>query len=147
MGPEYSHRGTICVLPLNAHVDTSAFKKYRPRTGGWYGSTPAPDDGFAKIGLSSSASCSTEDWDGEDVWSHSGVQANTLVAEVGHLGINGLNQDLFMLYLLALVQPSLSGSGEDPFEEEVNSAKCSGLIPLTPEHHLWYDLWKLHLQK
>lgn len=65
--------------------------------------------------------------------------------QVDALGLQDLTQDLFMTYVVALVQPRFLGNGDTPLAADINRKKVAGRIPLKSQNQLWFDLWKYNL--
>jgi hypothetical protein len=92
-----------------------------------------------------SSSVSPGSWGGEDIWSGQDVTSHPVQEQVDALGLQDLTQDLFMTYVIALVQPRLLGNGDTPLAADINRKKVAGRIPVKPQSQLWFDLWKYNL--
>jgi hypothetical protein len=46
---------------------------------------------------------------------------------------------------LAYLNPTLKNNGETPLRHRIDKLKAKGIIPIEPQHHLWYDVWNYTL--
>ncbi|CEP10230.1 hypothetical protein [Parasitella parasitica] len=137
--PSYYFHATLSVQPLTADVKVKQISAFKCKRDGLY--TLARQK-FHKAATSVSASNEGGSWGGGDIWSNYEFIANSLEDEVQMLGLEGLTEDLLMAYILAIVQPKLFSNGETPIQNHINAYKSKGVIPVSPNNHLWFNCWK-----
>ncbi|KAL9536781.1 hypothetical protein MBANPS3_012370 [Mucor bainieri] len=123
---------TLSVQRLDANVDTkniNAFKFTR-----YDGIRNLPSQDFHKAAACVSASNEGGSWGGADIWCEEDFIARSLKEEAALIGIDGLNEDLLMAFIVAVVQPKLIGNGQTPLFNTINAYKSSGTIPVTPKN-------------
>ncbi|KAI8636001.1 hypothetical protein BD408DRAFT_448770 [Parasitella parasitica] len=139
--PSYYFHATLSVQLLTPDVEVKKINAFKCKRDGLY---TLKRQKFHKAATSVAASNEGGSWGGGDIWSEYDFVANPLEDEVEILGLEGLTGDLLMTYILAVVQPKLFSNGETPIRNHINSYKSKGLIPVSPDNHLWFNCWKFN---
>ncbi|KAI8886275.1 hypothetical protein K501DRAFT_270010 [Backusella circina FSU 941] len=145
--PQNHFYATLSVQPL----DGCALLKRNTLRQGRYSNSEGylrlPSRPFHKLSLYVNATGTSGSWGVEDIWGDQETECDGLEQEVKMLDLEGLTEDLLMIYIIAVVQPNLESDGEAPFVRYINRCKSNGVIPVQPKNHLWLDLWRLHVKK
>jgi hypothetical protein len=144
--PSNDFYATIWVQPVdkNAQLKRNELRKYRYSHSRQY-MNHLGSKLFHKISLAVTSNGYDGSWGVSDIWGSRTTVCNDLSKEIQLLGLEGLTEDLLMIYLIAVIQPKLKFDGDVPFTGYINKCKSAGKIPIQPNNHLWLDLWRLYV--
>jgi hypothetical protein len=155
---DYHISSSISVLKLTSQVSVKDLRTYQC---GVYG---APPREFAKIAVSGismwdyephnhhldpdrydSSGCDSElDEIDTSIWFK--YESRSVENEINFLGIEGLTQDLFIKYLIALVEPNVDKHAVQELQKAIRDLVEDSNANVSADDGTWFNIWKLHVQ-